>query len=193
MTLGALHYAVMTNEDLVAQGVPAEVATAERERHTGHIRRVQPRWARAIGWWGGVATLIEIAEHVDVEIETAKAYAKFRGLRWRTKRRSFTHAQLSVLALATPGTAVEAGLKLGLLPVEVCVRRSAATEVIVQSETTLAALLAWPPDVLEQAWRRLDLRIEAPRSERLDLRAPGYLERIVAEAERMIREDEAET
>jgi len=184
--LGALHFAVMRNDELVEHGVPAHVVTSERERLTGHVRRVQPRWALAIGYWGGVATLREIAEHVGVDIAAAREYAKFRGLRWRTKRRVYTPAQLAVLALVTPGSARDAAPKLGVLPIEVCMCRAAITEVLVHHTTTLSALLHWSPNELERAWRDLGVRIEAPEPERRSITEPGYLERIVANAERWV-------
>jgi hypothetical protein len=186
--LGALHFAVMTNTELVERGVPEAIVTAERERMTGHVRRIQPRWARTIGMWGGVEDIAAIAEHVDVEIAAAKEYARQRGLRWRTKRRAFTPAQLAVIALATPGTAREVSAQLGVLPVETCMYRSAVTELLVQHETTLSTLLGWSPGELERAWRNLDLRIAAPEPERRWQHEPGYLARVVAEAERWIAE-----
>lgn len=70
--------------------------------------------------------------------------------------------------------------------------RSAITDVLTQNVTDLASLVSWPADELEREWRRLDLRIEAPPPERVDLHEPGYLDRVVAEAERLAA-DEADT
>jgi len=190
VTVGALHYATMTNAELVTRGVPAASITSQRERMTGHVRRVQDRFARSVGWWGGVATLVEIAEHVDVDPAAAREYAKFRGLKWRTRRRSYTPAQLAVRALATRGAARDVGPQIGLLPIEVVVYRAAITDVLVQNEIDLATLLAWPVPDLEREWARLDLRVQAPLRESVDLRAPGYLDRVVEEAERRARTEE---
>lgn len=186
--LGALHFAVMTNTELIDRGVPADVVTSERERLTGHVRRVQPRWAKSIGTWGGVADIQTIAAHVGVDASAARAYAKARGLRWQTKKRSFTSAQLGILALATPGSSREAAERLGVLPVEAAMYRSAITEVLVQHEMTLSELLAWSPSDLERAWRNLELRVSAPEPEHRSLHEPGYLARMVADAERRVRE-----
>jgi hypothetical protein len=186
MIVGALHLATMTNAELAAHGVPASGVTSERERMTGHVRRVQPRWAKSIGLWGGVADILTIAEHVGVTVEAAREYAKQRGLRWRTKKRAHTPAQLGVLAMATPGTSREAAARLGLLPIECCMYRSAITEVLVYHCTTLSALLRWSPADLEHAWEDLELRIEAPEPERPAFHDRSYLARIVAEAERRL-------
>ncbi|MGE3632202.1 MAG: hypothetical protein AB7P00_20040 [Sandaracinaceae bacterium] len=186
MTLGALHFATMTNAELVERGVPTDVVTAERERRTGHVRRIQPRWARTIGLWGGVADLQTIAERVDVEVAAAREDARYRGLRWRTKHRAFTAAQLAVLSLASTGTSREAAARLGVLPVEACMYRAAATELLVHSQASLPVVLRWSPRDLERAWQELDLRVAAPEREQRSIHEPGYLERIVAEAERWV-------
>lgn len=188
MILGALHLATMTNAELVEHGIPEDVVTTERERHTGHVRRIQPRWARTIGMWGGIADIQTIAEHVDVDVAAAREYARGRRLKSRTKRRAYTPAQLAVVAFATSGTSRDAATRLGLLPVEACMYRAAATELLVHHETTLAAVLDWSPNELERAWQNLDLRVAAPEPEQRSIQEPGYLERIVAEAERWVAE-----
>lgn len=187
--LGALDFAVRTNAELVSCGVPAGIVTSERERLTGHVRRIQPRWARSIGYWGGITGLLEIAERVDVGLDTAKNYAKYRGLKWRTPRRSYTPAQLGVLALATPGSSVEAARKLGIMPVEAAMYRAAITEVLVENTTSLEALLSWTPSRLHRAWQELELSIEAPEVE-TDLFSPESLRAVVAEAERLLSLEE---
>lgn len=191
--IGMLDLAVRSNTELAQRGLSAGVVTAERERMTGHTRRIQPQWAKTVGWWGGVKTLVDIAEHVGVEITTAREYAKYRGLRWRTRRRVYTHAQLAVLALATPGTAREVAARLGILPVEACALRSAATEILVENETSLAEVMRWRIDDLEREWRRLGFRIEAPLPDPPgSVTDPEYLKNIVAAAERWLRDHPVE-
>lgn len=188
MLLTAMHYAVLTNRELVGHGVPAEQVTFERERHTGHTRRVQPRWARAIGMWGGIATLLEIAERVDVDVETAHAYAKFRKLRWRTKKRIFTPSQLGALCLATIGTAREVATKLGLLPVEVCVYRAAMSVVLIEHQVALEDVLRWHPHKLNQVWGRLSLRVEAPDERKISMNEASLESMVKAVEQRLALE-----
>jgi hypothetical protein len=187
MIIGALHLAVMTNAELAEHGMPSEIITYERERMTGHLRRIQERWAKTIGMWGGVAGIQEIADRAEVERNPAVEYAKLRGLKWRTKRRVFTPAQLGVLAMATPGSARDAAKVLGILPIEATMYRAATTEVMTHYVTPLSVLLTWRVADLEAAWRRLDLRVEAPEIDRQMVFDEANIARVVAEAERQFR------
>jgi hypothetical protein len=185
MTPSALQFGILTNRELVAHGVPEDEVTLERERHTGHVRRLQPRWAGTIGMWGGIEPLAEIAHRAKVDFETAHAYAKFRRLKWLTKKRVFTQSQLGALCLATPGSACEVAPKLGLLPLEVCLYRAAISVLMIEEQVTLKQILERHPAELNRAWDQLGLRVEAPsqRNVLLDLDA---LDALVKQVERRL-------
>jgi len=132
----------------------------------------------------GVLSIADIAACAEVDVITALNYAKFHWLRWRTKRRTYSAAQLAVLYLVTPGSSKAVAAKLGVLPVEAAMYRSAITVVLVQHGTTLAALLGWEPDALEHAWVESGQQIAASEPEALDLSDLAYIRRIVLRAER---------
>lgn len=170
--LNACDFVAMTNAQLVKLGVPPELATYERTRRSGHVRRIAPRWARTIGWWGGVRSLREIAEHTEASVEQAHAWAMYWGLRTRTKHRVRTQAQLSVQALATPGPAAHVARAMGVLPVECVLYRAAAEIMRVELATPLSTLLTWSPEALEDAWHWLDLAIEHQTESPFDFSSP---------------------
>lgn len=180
MILGIREYATWKNAGLIAAGVVASEATALREQFTGQRLRIGPLWAPTIGWWGGVRTLAEIAEHVDRPIDHVKSYAKARRLRYRTKRLYRSPAQLAVLALATlPAPARDAAPYLGLYPAEVCLYRAAAMELMTHAEVGYLDVLRWTPAELEARWSSAQLAV-VPGPRRLDRAA---LVRIANEVE----------
>lgn len=158
--LDACDFATMTNRELVRVGVPRERVTWERLRRTGHPRRVSPTWAPSIGRWGGVASLREIAFALDVPVAQAHSWARFRGLRTRTRKFHRTQALLAVAALATPGASRDVARKLGILPIECALYRAAAEVLRTELGVTLLEVLEWSPKRLEDAWRDLDLVVE---------------------------------
>ena len=171
----------MTNAQLVARGVSAHLITADREASTGHVRRLSPTWVASIGLWS-VRTAHEIAEELDVTPRLLHSWAMFRHLRTRTRKFGRTQAQLAVLALGTPGSAREVGPRLGILPVEVCLYRSAADILRGELGVTFEEILGWNPEELEQEWSGLGLRVEfRPRT--MNLSDPAEVDALVQEAE----------
>lgn len=172
MSLGIHQYATLKNDDLVAAGVVATEATSLRERFTGHRVRIGPLWAPTIGWWGGVRTLGEIADHVGRPAEQVKSYAKARRIRYATRNLRRTPAQLAVLALATqPAPARDAGPYLGIYPAEVCLYRAAMIELMTHFEVPYLDVLRWTSAELEQRWSTAGLSILPTRTklDRVDL------------------------
>jgi hypothetical protein len=157
MPLTISDYVRLPNAALVRRGVPAHRASFERERRSGHLRAISELWVRSIGLWGGTHSLAQICDLVGTDRSTAHGWAKYRGLRTKTRSFSRTPAQLGVLALATPGPAREVGPKLGVLAVEVCVYRAAAQAMRDELGITFAAILAWTPEQLEHEWEHLGL------------------------------------
>ncbi len=186
--LDACDYVTRTNAELVRLGVPAETATYERLRRTGHMRRLSPTWGASIGSWS-VKTLRQIAEHVGVPVARAHTWAQFRRLKTRTRRYRRTQAELAVLALATAGPAKDVAPILGLLPVEVVLYRAAGECLRVETGTPLLDILQWSPARLEAAWRDLNLVVEhVPPRTTVDYSNPEEIAAIADEAARRMSE-----
>ena len=179
--IDCIDFAVRTNAELARMGVPEPTITSERRRRTGHPRRLAPAWASTIGHWGGIRSLREVAEEIDVPVACAHSWMRFRGLRTRTRGYVRTQAQLAIAALATPGPASEVGPRLGILPVECCLYRSAAQAMRDELGVGLLEMLRWSPDALERAWTDLDFVVEN-QPELFSLDNPDHLDEVVREA-----------
>lgn len=179
--IDAVDFAVRTNADLARMGVSKTTITSERLRRAGHPRRLAPAWASTIGAWGGIKSLREVAEEIDVPVSRAHSWMRFRGLRTRTRTYVRTPAQLAVAALATPGPACEVGPRLGILPVECCLYRSAAQAMRDELDVGLLKILQWSPDALERAWTDLDFVIEN-KPEPFIVHNSDHLDDVVREA-----------
>lgn len=181
--LDTVDFATRTNAELARLGVPAHAVTHERQRRTGHVRRISPAWAGTIGMWGGVRSMRSIADELEMPVATVHSWAMYRGLRTRTKRYQRTQAQLAVRALALPGSAKVVAQAMGLLPVETCMYRAAGECLRTELGVTLREILEWPVERLEDAWSSLELVVEsiAPT---VNVHNPAELEALVAEATR---------
>lgn len=179
--IDCVDFAVRTNADLVRMGVPEPTVTSERLHRTGHPRRLAPAWASTIGAWGGIKSLREVAEEIDVPVARAHSWMRFRGLRTRTRRYSRTPAQLAVAALATPGAAQHVARQLGLLPIEVVLYRSAAQAMKDELGVGLLEILTWTPEGLERTWTDLGFVVEN-RPEPFSMHNPDQLDAVVREA-----------
>ncbi len=176
-----------TNAALVRRGLSRESVTFERMRSTGHPRRISPQWIRSIGMWGGVASVKDIAEALELPMARVRSWMKFRRLRAKTRHYERTPAQLAVMALATTGAAREVAPRLGVLPVEVTLYRAAAQRLRDVYDVTLGAILAWPPDKLERAWEDQGPEV-AYREPPFSPRDPADITDVVDEVERRLRE-----
>lgn len=182
MTLSAVDYITETNATLIARGVPAALVTYERERRTGHVRRLSPRWSRSIGMWGGTKTKREISDALEIPVSVVHSISMFWKLKARTRRHSRTQAQLAILSLGTPGPAREVGPKLGILPIEVVLYRAACETIRTEMGVTLKDALGWTPDELEEVWHHLGLAVEHnPRTE-VNYDDPAELDAVVRQA-----------
>lgn len=177
----------LTNRELAARGMPASTITAERERMTGHPRRIAPPYWRTLGWWGGVRGTTEIAVDLEIAPMALRWWAKSRRLRTRTKRLQRTQAQLAVLCAATPGPAREVGPKLGVLAAEACMYRAACELLKEELGVNLPAILAWSPEELEANWEACELIVEVDDPSRVRLYDDEALTSLVDEARSTLR------
>lgn len=174
----------LTNPELVKLGVPADQATALRERMTGHVRSLSDHWVRSVGHWGGVSTKEEIADVVGCDAIAVKNYSMRMRLRTKTKYRAATPAELAVACLVSmPRSAREAAPDLGLMPVEVALYRAAMTLLCDLNGVTLPQVLRWTCDDLEAAWATERLSIALGADEYVNFSDLDALDAIAAEAE----------
>lgn len=186
--LDAVDYATKTNAELVRSGVRGELVTWERMRRTGHVRRISAAWAPSIGRWGGVRSLRDIASALEVPLERAHSWARFRGLRTRTRKFHRTQPQLALAALATTGASRDVARELGILPIECALYRSAAELMRVELRVSLREMLRWAPDELEAEWEALELVVECvPPRTTVDYSDRAEIAAVVDEARRAMR------
>jgi len=175
-------YELLTRRDseLRARGVVAP--SWRRQATTGHRRVMTPEWARAIGGWGGVLTLRQIAEATNRELFEVRDYAHGMRLRPRSRRLARTSAQLAVLAYASSEPAIATASALGCLPVEVALGRCAVQVLLDLHALRFSDLLALEAPEVERLWSdaglELRLRPAAPAESRAD-----QIRRIVAAVE----------
>jgi|GEM_PF-5452291 hypothetical protein len=180
--LDVVDFATLTNGELARLGVPDERITFERIRRSGHTRSISPAYAKSIGWWGGVRSMRDISDALELPMARVHGWAMFRRLRTRTRTFARTQAQLAVLTLGTPGSAVDVAPKLGLLPIEVCLHRAAAEVMRSELSVTFGQILSWSPDQLEAEWRALELVVGHTPGDAVDYDDPAELEALVHEA-----------
>lgn len=179
--IDAITLVTESNAGLVRLGVPRESATYERMRGTGHIRRLSPTWSKSIGWWS-VRTMREIAVELDVPVARVHSWARYRGLRTRTRRFVRTQAQLAVAALAVPGSARDVATMLGVLPIECVMYRGAAERLRQEMGVGLREVLTWTPLELEEVWSELGLLVEHNPRTTVNYDDPDELEAVVRQA-----------
>lgn len=157
-------YELLTSNDTELRRQGVEDPSWVRQATTGHRRAMTPGWVRAVGSWGGVATLRQIAEVTEREFLEVRDYARAMGLRARTRNLARTPAQLAVLAYASTESATIAARTLGCLPVEVALGRCAVQTLLDLHGLRFGELIACEPADVEAWWAEaeLDLRLRPP-------------------------------
>lgn len=161
MNLGIAEYLSLSTHELVARGVAAREVTRRRQAMTGHRRAFSEKWIRAIGGWGGVLTLDEIAQRVGVDAAEARDYAKGLKLRAATRERRRSQAELAVLLWCDRHRpAHESCRAYGVLQVERVMYCTALQYLLDETGIDIEVLLMWSIDELRDRWRELELDIE---------------------------------
>ena len=162
-TLTFWDYLALSTDELVARGVPKRAVVDRRFAATGHTRPIGARWLRSFGGWGGVLDLDELADRVGVERQVVKDYAKAKGLRWATRERRRTHAQLAIqLWCDRHRPPDESSLRFGIYPGERRILCAAAQVLIDTTEGGIANLLRWPLRDLEARFAELRVDVSPP-------------------------------
>lgn len=161
MNLGVGDMISMSTDDLVAHGVPRAEVAALRQSMTGHRRPLSPKWLRAVGGWGGVLTLQEIAARVGVETAVVRDYSKGMGLRAATQQKRRSQAELAVLLWCDRHCPSGAScVSHGVLPVERVLHCVALQYLLDDAGIGIGEVLAWTIAELRDHWTALDLDIE---------------------------------
>lgn len=155
---------LLDNAELVEGGVPANEVSRLRLTRTGHGRPLSAEWARSIGCWGGVASVMDIAEVTGKTKTQVWSWAQKWGVRPRTNERQRTHAQLAAALYFDRArfSAEDSRLRWGVLAVERVILLASFEEVLVHAGVAPADALHWSLPELEKRWRQAGVAIEPP-------------------------------
>lgn len=84
------------DSDLRRFGLPARRIAEIREEQTGHRRSLIPKWCRSIGFWGCIATQVEIEAITGATQKATRRFAENWGLRFAGRYGRISQFQLAV-------------------------------------------------------------------------------------------------
>lgn len=149
-------FLMLSTDDLVSLGVPRDRVVARRFEATGHVRPISAQWIKSFGCWGGVLSVDELADKVGVERQVAIDYAKAKGLRFATRHRRVTHAQLAIELWCDRGREPsESCRRFGVFPAERRLLCSVAQVMVDAEEDGFEAVLRWSLSDLDRALTEL--------------------------------------
>lgn len=159
---GFWEYLLFPSSLLVECGVSSDAVADLRFAETGHVRPAPATWAEAYFYWGGVSTAAQIAEMTEHETAQARQYAKDAGLRYATRDRQRTHAELAVLLWCDRRRSPVASCRrFGVPP---GARRVLCSAMQVITETNgVKEVLEWKLSKLELEFSALSLELTPPR------------------------------
>lgn len=154
----------LDTDALVGLGVPRRAVVDRRFAATGHVRPISPRWLPTFGGWGGVLDVDELAERAGVERQVVIDYAKAKGLRYATRERRCTHAELAIrLWRDHRRDPAQSCRRFGVYPGERRILCAAAQVLIDDTEGGFETILRWRLPDLDARFADLGLRITPPR------------------------------
>jgi hypothetical protein len=163
--LGFWEWLLCSSSKLVELGVPREAVVDMRFEATGHLRAAPVTWAHAYFSWGGVETVARIGEITQHTPEQVRQYAKDAGLRFATRSRRRTHAELAVLLWCDRFRSPrESCAEHGVPPGARRILCSAMQVLVDSADGGVKEVLGWEFTRLEQQFADLRLDLQPPRS-----------------------------
>lgn len=163
--LGFWEWLLCSSSKLVELGVPCEAVVDLRFEATGHLRAAPVTWAYAYFAWGGVESVARIGEMTQHTSEQVRQYAKDAGLRFATRSRRRTHAELAlVLWCDRHRSPRESCAEHGVPPGARRILCSAMQVLVDSAGGGVKEVLGWDLTKLEQQFADLRLDLRPPRS-----------------------------
>lgn len=150
----------LPKDDLALYGIPYADVSRRRVRITGHERPLSKRWSRAVGSWGRVRTMREIATLLRVEVSVVKYHARALGLKFATRDRRVTQARLAVaLWCDRQRDPKDSCRHFGVLRAERALYCTAVEHLMQEHGVAIADVLGWSVSRLDAEWAALGLEV----------------------------------
>jgi hypothetical protein len=154
-----------SNDELALYGVPRNQIASQRRAYVGHTKPLKACWLRAVGRWGGVLTLQEIATATGIDQAKLTQYANAHRLRYATAAHRTTHAQLAVqLWLDRSAPAERSARRFGVLLVERKLLCACLQRLLDRQAVTIDEVLVWSVDKLEEVWTGCGFELTPPEN-----------------------------
>lgn len=146
---------VPTQELALLWNISAAEVRRKRLEYTGSARPLSEPWCYALGRWGGVQSIAEIAARLGLPPHIVRDYAKGKKLRAASPSRRRTHAELAVLLYAEHERRPQDSCRdHGVLLVERHLLCTYLEQLLEREKVRFETLLQWTPERLEEAWQR---------------------------------------
>lgn len=143
--------------------ISAAEVRRQRLAYTGSARPLSEPWCYALGRWGGVQSIAEIANHLGLPLRIVRDYAKGKKLRAASPTRRRTHAELAVLLYAEHQRRPQYSCREhGVLLVERHLLCTYLEQLLTREKVRFQTLLRWTPERLEEAWRKGSYSFDPP-------------------------------
>lgn len=154
---------VPTQELALLWNISAAEVRRKRLEYTGSARPLSEPWCYALGRWGGVQSIAEIATRVGLPRPIVRDYAKGKKLRAASQSRRRTHAELAVLLYAEHERRPQDSCRdHGVLLVERHLLCTYLEQLLEREKVRFETLLRWTPERLEEAWHKGGYSFDPP-------------------------------